>query len=592
MAGLCLLALYSWRSSSPTSLVDPAMVTVTCYLLLTTSLSLAVKQGFLSRFRLRPAVITIDIAALSLFMAFGGITTAPLCAIYYLLILHSGLHDSPQHFRLNSLLSIAGFGSVMFFGGYWNNQLYLGSGLLLGMAVMAFVLSRSQHQPQADKSSIDSAQDSQPNNGQELQNTDGDDQKTVLLITHDSSDRHKLLSYINSWGLKVDVCSSAVRAFARMLNTANRGAGYRSVVVDSLNLDMDPAQFSRSLRSDSSLHHTNLIHISPGEDNEHESKLLDAGYSRILNTPLDKTLLFDALHTTSGESSDNSKITRLINHYSSKEGIREPSDILLAISDLAEQNSVKNILEQDGQRVYSVSNGSEALDALNTHQFDMVLIDFSMPDIKGKDVIRLYYYTYPNQDWTPFIAIVDKASPEILYQCREIDVDAVLIRPLHEQKLRTTVADIATSSSKQPNHSETGILPGYSQNNAATDSSNVLNTKTLRQLEHLSHNNEFLQQLVTGFHTDMDYLLSALEEAVNDNRYPEFLDQSHALRDSSCNMGADLLHRLSLKALQINQGEFQKQAKQVLHQLHIANSKTKYALHNYVIQRDNSATET
>lgn len=592
--GLCLLGLFLWQDadSSSSLLTNPNILTVVGYIILSTTILLFTRQNTIPKAYLHSATIFIDILALSLLLIFGEETTAPLCIIYYLLLLNNGLHRYPRGFWLSASLSILGFSSVLYMSSFWYSQIYIGTGLLLGIILMTLLISRRLHNSNNTIGTAAPDSNSTQNGEIPLRNTEVHIKQKLLLITHDSTDRHMLLNYITSWEIEVQICNSAIRAFAELLNAADKGTGYSTIIVDSLNLEMDPGQFSRSLRSDDSLRAIHLIHISPGENSGHETQLIDAGYSRVLNTPLDKTILFNALHTTEQKPWEGNNVTQLINYYSNKESSRQPVDILLATPDLIEQDSFRSILEQDGQRVYSVDSGSQTLDALNTHQFDLAIIDFKMPDMDAKDVIRLYYYTNLNQDWVPFITLVDKATPEILSLCREAEVDAILVRPIQKQKLLSTVADVSTAKAKRADNIDNQINPIHSHDSQIKDNRRqVLNIPTLRQLEHLSSNNDFLEQLISNFNGDMSQLLDGIAQAIDNNLFTEFQDLSHALRDSSCNMGANLLYRVSLQALQINQHEFRKQAPLILDELHIAQSKTKYALHNYVEQRDNSATD-
>ena len=354
---------------------------------------------------------------------------------------------------------------------------------------------------------------------------------------------------------------------------------------------MDPIQFAKPLQSDSTLSNIQLIHLSPGQPKEQETQLIAAGYSKLLNIPLDKTILFDALHTTTPGQRDDSNITQLISHYSSKTGSTQPSDILLAIGDPIEQALFRGILEKNGQRVYTVNTGSQALDALSAHQFDMMIIDFKMKDIEGKDVIRLYYYSNLDQDWVPFIALVDEATTDVLSQCKEAEVSAIMVRPVTEQKLLMTVADIAASKAKSIEGIDSPWKPARNRNVQIADNNDlILNTQTLRQLENLSSNGVFLELLTTNFYDDMNKLLNGLQSAVEHRRFSEFQDLAHALRDTSSNLGAVSLHRLSLKALQISQHQFQQQGKTLLDELHLALSKTMHALRDHMIKSNDSAT--
>jgi hypothetical protein len=89
----------------------------------------------------------------------------------------------------------------------------------------------------------------------------------------------------------------------------------------------------------------------------------------------------------------------------------------------------------------------------------------------------------------------------------------------------------------------------------------------------------------------MDILMDGLEQSIQNNCFTDFKDLIYALKDSSCNLGADSLHRLSLLALQINQREFQSQSEVILKEIRETYSKTKYALQNHIIKRNSSATE-
>ena len=59
-------------------------------------------------------------------------------------------------------------------------------------------------------------------------------------------------------------------------------------------------------------------------------------------------------------------------------------------------NLVKEILSQEGYQVETAGNGKEALQALQTHPFDVVLTDMMMPDMTGMELVQYLRLHHPD----------------------------------------------------------------------------------------------------------------------------------------------------------------------------------------------------
>jgi two-component system sensor histidine kinase RpfC len=582
------LLVIPWFGSDPLSfsISDPLSATAIGYILFTVALILLDSREIITKVQHNCLTLFADISGITLLLIIGESAASPLCTAYYLFVIHNGINTNTRQLLISSFLAASGFTTVLYLSSYWNSHLELGVGLISGLTVISLILFREI----ANSSNYNQIIKAEPVNPK----FKGEHSSlNVLFITNDTQDRHMLLSYIDSWGITIETSNSSLRAFAELANSADSENRFTTVIVDALNLDMDPVQLAKYIKLDDALSKIHLIHISPEYTTDHETRLMEAGYSTLLKTPIDKTILFDALHTHNEQTANGKNITRLIKHYSSKTNLIQPLDILLAIGNREEQEHFRNTLEQNGQRAYTANSGTETLDALQTHRFDLIILDFKMPDIEGKEIIKLYYYTYLNEDWVPFIALVDEANPEILSACREAEVNAILVRPVEIKELLITVADIASSKSKQTESIDKHWLPPHISNIQIKDSNDqILNTKTLLQLEELSSSNNFLSQLTSNFNQDMDILIDGLEQSIRSNCFTDFKDLIYALKDSSCNLGADALHKLSLLGLQINQREFQGQATIIVEELRDTMIQTKLALQNYVNKNDSSTSKS
>ncbi len=72
-------------------------------------------------------------------------------------------------------------------------------------------------------------------------------------------------------------------------------------------------------------------------------------------------------------------------------------EILLVDDDLLVRQVVAEEIEEAGHFVMTAGNGAAALAILSANPaFDLVLVDYSMPDMSGLDVIRLIRSTLPD----------------------------------------------------------------------------------------------------------------------------------------------------------------------------------------------------
>ncbi|MDR3491863.1 MAG: ATP-binding protein [Gammaproteobacteria bacterium] len=76
--------------------------------------------------------------------------------------------------------------------------------------------------------------------------------------------------------------------------------------------------------------------------------------------------------------------------------------ILVVEDDSKDQIYIKNILEKAGLQVVIASNGSQAVELCNQHQFSAITLDLLLPDMSGRDVYQKVHVSSKNKD-TPII---------------------------------------------------------------------------------------------------------------------------------------------------------------------------------------------
>ncbi len=65
-----------------------------------------------------------------------------------------------------------------------------------------------------------------------------------------------------------------------------------------------------------------------------------------------------------------------------------PKTIVIADDELDALNILRDILESEGYKVFAVPDGKQAIDAVMKEKPDLLLVDNSMPEVQGIDVVR------------------------------------------------------------------------------------------------------------------------------------------------------------------------------------------------------------
>jgi len=117
----------------------------------------------------------------------------------------------------------------------------------------------------------------------------------------------------------------------------------------------------------------------------------------------------------------------------------QPKRILVVDDEPFVCDAVKMMLAFDGHQVDTANSGKEALTAFENGKFDIVITDFSMPDMKGDELAAAIKSRAPNQ---PVVMIT--AYAEMLQASGNplSGVDFVISKPFLLENLREAIAKV------------------------------------------------------------------------------------------------------------------------------------------------------
>jgi len=106
---------------------------------------------------------------------------------------------------------------------------------------------------------------------------------------------------------------------------------------------------------------------------------------------------------------------------------------------LVEDNNVNQIIAQkfltsDGHKVVCAINGQQAVDLVESNEFDLVLMDINMPIMDGKEATTIIRKQYDSET-LPIIALTASASREDMEHYRDIGMNDTLSKPIRKERL-------------------------------------------------------------------------------------------------------------------------------------------------------------
>ena len=111
--------------------------------------------------------------------------------------------------------------------------------------------------------------------------------------------------------------------------------------------------------------------------------------------------------------------------------------VLVAEDSLVHQRLMVHLLENQGHTVSVVNNGKDAVSALQSRTFDVVLMDIEMPQMDGLTATRMIRAREAlGPKHLPIVAVTSRNNRR---ECLDAGMDAYLAKPLTRDGLAKTI---------------------------------------------------------------------------------------------------------------------------------------------------------
>jgi signal transduction histidine kinase/DNA-binding response OmpR family regulator len=269
----------------------------------------------------------------------------------------------------------------------------------------------------------------------------------VLIVDDLEINRRLLSEQLTSWGLAHECAESGPNAMEQLHAARSCGNPFDIALLDFLMPGMDGLELGRRIKSDATLRSTGLIMLTSGSQRSAAPDFLAAGFSVFMLKPVVRPLLLlDAItkawyaisdsESAKAERVPAAHLTTIRTTATMVNESRGVIRVLVAEDNAVNQLLITRMLERMGCRVDIASNGLEAVAMAQALQYDIVLMDCSMPEMDGYQAAAEIRRIQQTSRRLPIVALTAHAMPEDRAKCMAAGMDDYLSKPVDREQVR------------------------------------------------------------------------------------------------------------------------------------------------------------
>ena len=257
----------------------------------------------------------------------------------------------------------------------------------------------------------------------------------VLIVDDNATNRNILEATLKLWKMDPVMCAGGREAILEMENAARCGESFRLVLLDGQMPDMDGFEVAERIRNANLHYGCVLMMLTSSEQTSDAIRCRELGIQQYLVKPISQMELLDALLKALADVQKQKRPTprAVAAHVIGR-------SILLAEDNKVNQKLAQKLLDKMGHRVVLASNGMEALRALDSEHFDLVLMDVQMPEMDGFEATtKIRMQERQSGEHIPVIAMTAHAMTGDRERCLKAGMDDYISKPIRAKELREII---------------------------------------------------------------------------------------------------------------------------------------------------------
>ena len=358
----------------------------------------------------------------------------------------------------------------------------------------------------------------------------------VLIVDDHEVNRMVVREMLRNLGCHCGEANDGRTAMEKLRAAADEGSRFHVALLDMSMPDENGESLGRRIKADPALQKTKMIMITSLGSMGSQEDLARIGFEGSLVKPVRRGRLYDLVKAA---IEDRAVSPSAAASLATVKTTPHQGRILLVEDNITNQLVAMNILKKLGYRADVAANGGEALTAVRTMPYDLILMDCQMPEMDGFEATRRIRSGDAGLDHRriPIIAMTARAMQGDREKCLDTGMDDYLPKPIDSAALSRAIdrwlplrSDGPGDGERKPRKAATGPIFDRAGLN-----------------DRLMGSEELIREVLSVFLDDIPRRIEALRLHISEGDAAAAGDQAHAIKGAAANVGGEALREIAFE---------------------------------------------
>ncbi|MDJ0766954.1 MAG: response regulator, partial [Myxococcota bacterium] len=276
---------------------------------------------------------------------------------------------------------------------------------------------------------------------------EGLDRVRVLVVDDNSTSVLVLKEQLSSAGITSSSADTGTKAISALKESFTKGHPYDVALIDHFLSGTDGEELAELIRAEPDLEKTKLVLLTSFGQRGDGKRFAGLGFSGYLVKPIHHQELIEAVAAVVDSPQGQGEYGLVTRHTLAEARVtQQTSDpnasslhgarILVAEDNPVNQKVALRILEKFGCSVDIADHGKKAINQLEAHQYDIVLMDCQMPEMDGYEATRTIRNSQSSFARIPVVAMTANAMRGDREKCLRAGMSDYLTKPVRAEVLK------------------------------------------------------------------------------------------------------------------------------------------------------------